>query len=77
LKRSRDVRVRRDPNDVRLEIVKQITEVLQLEDRVETAARNKIRSMKRVIQEGTEEWDILHKRYYAEELKRFGIDLAK
>lgn len=77
LKRSRDVRVRRDPNDVRLEIVKQITEVLQLEDRVETAARNKVRSMKRVIQEGTEEWDILHKRYYAEELKRFGIDLAK
>lgn len=77
LKRSRDVRIRRDPNDVRLEIVKQITEILQLEDRAETAARNKIRSMKRVIQEGTEEWDILHKRYYADELKRYGIDLAK
>ncbi|MDZ7640151.1 MAG: DUF507 family protein [Bryobacterales bacterium] len=77
LKRSRDVRVRRDPNDVRLEIVKQITEILQLEDRVETAARDKIRSMKRVIQEGTEEWDILHRRYYAEELKRYGIDMVK
>lgn len=77
LRRSRDVRVRRDPNDVRLEIVKQITEVLQLEDRAETAARNKIRTLKRVVQEGTEEWTILHRRYYAEELKRYGIDLAR
>ena len=32
---------------------------------------------KKQIQEGTEEWDLLHKRYYAEELKRFGIDLGK
>ncbi|MCZ2152441.1 MAG: DUF507 family protein [Bryobacterales bacterium] len=76
LRRSRDVRVRRDPNEVRLEIVKQITEVLQLEDRAETAARNKIRTLKRGVLEGTEEWDILHRRYYAEELKRYGIDLA-
>ena len=77
LKRSRDVRIRRDPNDVRLEIVKQITEVLQLEDRAETASRNKIRTLKRVVMEGTEEWDILHRRYYAEELKRYGIDLVR
>ncbi len=77
LRRSRDVRVRRDANEVRLEIVKQITEVLQLEDRAETAARNKIRTLKRGVLEGTEEWDILHRRYYAEELKRYGIDLAR
>jgi hypothetical protein len=77
LKRSRDVRIRRDPNDVRLEIVKQITEILQLEDRAETASRNKIRTLKRVVMEGTEEWDILHRRYYAEELKRYGIDLVR
>lgn len=77
LRRSRDVRVRRDPNDVRLEIVKQITEVLQLEDRAESAARSKIRTLKREVLEGSEEWDILHRRYYAEELKRYGIDLMK
>ncbi len=77
LRRSRDIRIRRDPNEVRLEIVKQITEVLQLEDRAESAARGKIRTLKREVLEGTDEWDVLHRRYYAEELKRYGIDLAK
>jgi uncharacterized protein len=77
LRRSREVRLKRDANDVRLEIVQQITELLQTEDRVDRAARQKIRSQKREIPEGTEEWDLLHRRYYAEELKKLGIDLSR
>lgn len=77
LKRSREVRIRKDPNDVRLEIVKNLTEIFQLEEKVDSAARDKVRSLKRGVVEGAEEWDILHRRYYAEELKRFGIDLNK
>jgi uncharacterized protein len=77
LKRSREVRIRRDPNDVRLEFVKLLTEIMQLEEKVDSAARDKVRSLKRAVTEGAEEWDILHRRYYAEELKRFGIDLSK
>jgi hypothetical protein len=77
LRKSREFRVKRDANEVRLEIVKFITEVLQLEDKVDHAARTKIRSQKREITEGSEEWDLLHRRYYAEELKRFGIDLSR
>jgi hypothetical protein len=42
---------------------------------VDRAARTKIRSQKRDIPEGTEEWELLHKRYYAEELKKLGISL--
>ena len=76
LRKSRDFRLKRDPNDVRLEMVKVITELLQTEERVDKAARTKIRTQKREIAEGTEEWDLLHKRYYAEELKKLGIDLA-
>jgi hypothetical protein len=76
LRKSRDFRLKRDPNDVRLEMVKVITELLQTEDKVDRAARTKIRSQKREISEGTEEWDLLHRRYYAEELKKLGIDLA-
>ncbi|HTP85374.1 MAG TPA: DUF507 family protein [Bryobacteraceae bacterium] len=76
LRKSREVRVKKDPNDARLEIVKAITEILQIEDKVDKAARTRIRSQKREITEGTEEWDLLHRRYYAEELKKFGIDLA-
>ena len=76
LRKSRECRIKRDSNDVRLEIVREITELLQAEERVDKAARDKIRSQKRDIAEGTEEWGLLHKRYYAEELKKYGIDLA-
>jgi len=77
LRKSRDVRVKKDPNDARLEIVKAMTEILQIEDKVDRTARTRIRSQKREITEGTEEWDLLHRRYYAEELKKFGIDLGR
>jgi len=76
LRKSRDFRLKRDPNEVRLELVKIMTELLQAEEKVDRAARTKIRSQKREISEGTEEWDLLHKRYYAEELKKLGIDLS-
>ena len=76
LRKSRDFRLKREPNDVRLELVKVMTELLQMEEKVDRAARTKIRTQKREITEGTEEWDLLHKRYYAEELKKIGIDLA-
>ncbi len=77
LRKSREFRIKKDPNEVRLEIVKSITELLSLEDRVDKAARTKIRTQKRDIAEGTEEWDLLLRRYYAEELKKLGIDLSR
>ena len=76
IRKSRDFRVKRQPNDVRLELVKVMTELLVTEDKVDRAARTKIRTQKREISEGTEEWELLHKRYYAEELKKLGIDLT-
>lgn len=77
LRKSRDLRLRnKDSNAVRLEIVRQMTEVLMTEDKVDRAARNKIRTQKRDIPEGSEEWDILLRRYYSEELKKLGIDIA-
>ena len=77
IRKAREFRLKRDPNDARLEVVKLMTELLQIEDKVEHAARVKIRSQKREIMEGSEEWDLLHKRYYAEELKKLGIDLTQ
>jgi uncharacterized protein len=76
LRKSREFRLKREPNDVRLQLLKVMTELLHTEDKVDRAARTKIRTQKRDIPEGTEEWDLLHKRYYAEELKKLGIDLA-
>lgn len=77
LRKSRDFRLKRDPNDVRLELVKVVTDLLQAEEKVDRAARTKIRTQKREIAEGTEEWDLLHKRYYAEELKKLGLDIER
>jgi hypothetical protein len=78
LRKNRDLRLKvKDTNTVRLEIVRVMTELLTAEDKVDRAARQKIRSQKREIPEGTEEWDLLHRRYYSEELKKLGIDLGK
>jgi uncharacterized protein len=77
MRKGRGFRLKKDPNDVRLQIVSIMTEILQAEDKVDRAARTKIRSQKREVPEGTEEWDLLHRRYYAEELKKLGIDLTR
>lgn len=76
IRKSREFRVRKDPNDLRLAIVREMTDLLQLEHRIDTAAREKIRTQKREIAEGGEEYDVLHRRYYAEELKKLGINLS-
>jgi hypothetical protein len=77
MRKSRDVRLRKDPNDVRLEVVRNFSELLTIEDRVDRESRKKIRSQKREIIEGSEEWDLLHRRYYADELRKLGIDLSR
>jgi len=78
LRKSRELRLKnKDTNAVRLEILRVMTDLLMIEDKVDRASRQKIRTQKREIPEGTEEWDLLHRRYYSEELKKLGIDLAK
>ena len=74
---SRVFRLKKDHNEIRLDLVRGISELLTTEEKVDRAARQKIKSQKREIAEGTEEWDLLHRRYYAEELKKFGIDLTR
>jgi hypothetical protein len=61
---------------VRLEIVKAFTDILQVEEKADKASREKVRSVKRDIPEGSEEFDILQKKYYAEELKKYGIEFT-
>ena len=75
LKKTREIRVKKDPNEVRLVIVKAMTEILTLEDRIDKAARDKVRSTKREVTEGSEEWDLMQRKYYAEEMRKYGVDL--
>ncbi|MCC7499379.1 MAG: DUF507 family protein [Bryobacterales bacterium] len=75
-RKSKDFRIKRDQNEIRLQLVRMISDVLTTEEKVDRAARKKIRTQKREIPEGSEEWDLLHRRYYSEELKKLGIDLG-
>ena len=62
-----------DRNTIRLEVRKILEELLMQEARIDTAARQKIESQKRTILEGSQEWDILYRKYYNEEVKKLGL----
>jgi len=62
-----------DRNTVRLEVRKILEELLLQEARIDTAARQKIESQRRTIIEGSEEWTILYRKYYNEEVKKLGV----
>jgi uncharacterized protein len=62
-----------DPNTIRQETRKFLEELLNHEERIDQAARLKIESQKRTILEGSQEWDILYRKYYNEEVKKLGI----
>ena len=62
-----------DHNTVRLEVKRLLEELLKAESELDTKARQKIESQRRTILEGTPEWDILYRKYYAEEVKKLGI----
>jgi len=68
-----DVEFLEDRNSVRLEVRRLLEELLKAEARIDAAARQKIESQKRTILEGSQEWDILYRKYYNEEVKKLGI----
>ena len=62
-----------DRNTIRLEVRKILEELLMQEARIDQAARQKIESQRRTIIEGSEEWIILYRKYYNEEVKKLGL----
>jgi uncharacterized protein len=70
---SSDVDFIEDRDTIRQEIVTILTSLLKVEEQIDTEARAKIGSQKKEILEGSEEWDILYRKYYSEGLKRLGV----
>ena len=68
-----DVDFVEDRDTIRQEIVTILTSLLKVEEQVDTEVRAKIASQKKEILEGSEEWDILYRKYYQEGLKRLGV----
>jgi hypothetical protein len=60
-------------DDIRQEVRRLLEELLASEEKLDKAARQKIESQRRIIPEGTPEWNILYHKYYNEEVKKLGI----
>ena len=62
-----------DRNTIRQEARKALEQLFSEETKIDQAARLKISSQRRIIPEGTQEWDILYRKYYNDEVRRLGI----
>ena len=70
---SNEVGFMEDRNTIRQEARKALENLLTEEARIDTAARAKIASQRKIILEGSQEWDILYRKYYNEEVRKLGI----
>jgi hypothetical protein len=68
-----DVEFVEDRETIRQKIIALVNGFLQEEEKMDADVRKKISSQKKEIPEGSPEWDILYRKYYAEEMKRLGV----
>ena len=59
-----------DLNDLRLEITKTMTEVLQLDDKADIEARRVMSTYKNSPREGSPEWDIMYQKHFDEYMNK-------
>jgi hypothetical protein len=76
LVQSNEVEFIEDRDTIRQHMVQTMTNVLREEEKIEQEVRKRITSQKKEILEGSEEWDVLFRKYYSEELRRAGIAAA-
>ena len=62
-----------DRNTIRQEARKALSALLNEEARIDTAARLKIANQRKIIMEGSQEWEILYRKYYNDEVRKLGI----
>ncbi|HTU52172.1 MAG: DUF507 family protein [Acidobacteriaceae bacterium] len=62
-----------DRNTIRQESRKMLEKLFAEEMKIDQAARLKVSSHKKNIPEGSQEWEILYRKYYQEEVKKLGL----
>jgi hypothetical protein len=62
-----------DRNTIRQEARKELERLLTEETKLDAAARLKIASQRKIILEGSQEWEILYRKYYNDEVKKLGL----
>jgi hypothetical protein len=74
---SDDVEFVEDRDTIRQNIVQILTNTLREEEKIDAEVRKRITSQKKEILEGSEEWEVLYRKYYTDELRRAGIAAAE
>jgi hypothetical protein len=67
LKSDDEIEYFADAQEIRQEIVRLISEELRADEALDALVRKKIETQKRPILEGSDEWDVLYRKYYEEE----------
>jgi hypothetical protein len=62
-----------DRNTIRQEARKALETLLTEEASIDQAARLKIANQRKIILEGSQEWEILYRKYYNDEVRKLGI----
>lgn len=62
-----------DRNTIRQEARKALEKLLAEETKLDANARQKISSQRKIIVEGSQEWEILYRKYYNDEVKKLGL----
>jgi hypothetical protein len=59
-----------EPQEIRQTIVKIIMDEMRNDEAIDALVRRKLESQKKGIVEGSDEWDVLYRKYYEEEVAR-------
>lgn len=59
-----------EPQAIRQDIVRLISDEVKADEAIDALVRRKIETQKRTIMEGSEEWEILYRKYYEEEVAK-------
>ena len=59
-----------EPQEIRQTIVKIIMDEMRNDEAIDVLVRRKLESQKKGIVEGSDEWDVLYRKYYEEEVAR-------
>jgi hypothetical protein len=67
LNQDEEVEFFEDPQTIRGEIFRLIESEMKADEAIDALVRRKIETQKRTIVEGSDEWDVLYRKYYEEE----------
>ncbi len=57
-------------NDVRLDIIRVMTDILQLDDKADAEARRVLNTYSNAPREGSPEWDIMYQKHFDEYINK-------